>query len=116
MAESRSRSEDPGELLRDPAEELAVCGLEGVDLVRVDVELRDRFAGKPMALIGEGLVYYKDKFNDPAARVLDEKFWNPSAANVHRLGWHKAQLGDFADVIALTPNYLRGPDAKVKEI
>jgi tRNA threonylcarbamoyladenosine biosynthesis protein TsaB len=81
-------------------------------------EFLDRFAGcgKPIALIGEGLVYYKDKFNDPAVRILDEKLWNPSAANVHRLGWQKANLGGFADPLALAPNYLRGPDAKVKKI
>ena len=83
-------------------------------------EFLDRFAGCPgapgIALIGEGLVYYKDKFNDPAVRILDEKLWNPSAASVHLLGWQKAQLGQFEDPIRLTPNYLRGPDAKVKEM
>jgi tRNA threonylcarbamoyladenosine biosynthesis protein TsaB len=71
--------------------------------------------GAPIALAGEGLVYYKDKFADPAVRFIDEKYWNPTAANVHRLGWHKAQLGDFADAISLLPNYLRGPDVKVKQ-
>jgi tRNA threonylcarbamoyladenosine biosynthesis protein TsaB len=81
-------------------------------------EFLDRFAGeeKPIALIGEGLVYYKDKFANPNIRVLDETFWNPSAVNVHRLGWQKAQLGQFADPIRLTPNYLRGPDAKTKQV
>ena len=96
-----------------------------LDCLMTADEFLDRFAscGKPIALIGEGLVYYKDKFNDPAVRVLDEKFWNPSAANVHRLGWQKAcpsgrraRLGDFADPLTLTPNYLRGPDAKVKQV
>ena len=86
------------------------------DCLMTAEEFLDRFADKPMALIGEGLVYYKDKFNDPAARVLDEKLWNPSAANVHRLGWQKANLGGFADPLTLTPNYLRGPDAKIKKI
>jgi tRNA threonylcarbamoyladenosine biosynthesis protein TsaB len=71
---------------------------------------------KPIALIGEGLVYYKDKFNAPAVRVLDEKFWNPSAAKVHRLGWQMAGRGQFVDPIAITPNYLRGPDVKVKQV
>ncbi len=87
------------------------------DYLMTAEEFLDRFAGcgKPIALIGEGLVYYKDKFNDPAVRCLDEKFWNPSAANVHHLGWHKAQQGDFTDPLALTPNYLRGPDVKVKQ-
>jgi tRNA threonylcarbamoyladenosine biosynthesis protein TsaB len=86
-------------------------------------EFLDRFTNKPtcgersrtIALIGEGLVYYKNKFNDPAVRILDEKLWNPSAANIYRLGRQKAQLGQFADALALTPNYLRGPDAKPKQ-
>jgi tRNA threonylcarbamoyladenosine biosynthesis protein TsaB len=79
-------------------------------------EFLDRFADKPIALMGEGLVYYKDKFANPNIRFLDETLWNPSAANVHKLGWHKANLGDFADPLTLTPNYLRGPDAKTKQV
>ncbi len=65
--------------------------------------------GKPIALLGEGLVYYKDKFEDPAVRFLDEKFWNPTAANIHQLGWSMAKRGQFADVLTLAPNYLRRP-------
>ncbi len=81
-------------------------------------EFLDRFAGcgKPIALIGEGLVYYKDKFSDPAVRFLDEKYWNPSAANIHSLGWQMAQRGQFTDPLTLTPNYLRQPDVKFKQI
>ncbi|MFH1369935.1 MAG: tRNA (adenosine(37)-N6)-threonylcarbamoyltransferase complex dimerization subunit type 1 TsaB [Planctomycetota bacterium] len=79
-------------------------------------EFLNRFADKPIALIGEGLVFYKDRFTNPNVRILDEKFWNPSAANVHKLGWQKANLSDFADPLTLTPNYLRGPDAKIKQI
>jgi tRNA A37 threonylcarbamoyladenosine modification protein TsaB len=79
-------------------------------------EFLNRFADRPIALIGEGLVFYKDKFNNPAVRILDEKYWNPSASNVHRLGWQKAQRGEFADPLTLTPNYLRSPDVKVKQI
>jgi tRNA A37 threonylcarbamoyladenosine modification protein TsaB len=79
-------------------------------------EFLGRLTDKLIALIGEGLVYYKDQFNNTAVRVLDEKYWNPSAANVHRLGWQKARLSDFADPIALTPNYIRGPDVKLKQI
>ena len=74
-----------------------------------------QFSDKPIALIGEGLVFYKDKFAHKNISVLDEKFWNPSAANIHKLGWQKAQLGEFADPLTLTPNYIRGPDAIVKQ-
>jgi tRNA threonylcarbamoyl adenosine modification protein YeaZ len=76
----------------------------------------DRFTNQPISLIGEGLVFYKDKFAHKNIRVLDEKFWNPSAANIHLLGRHKAQLDEFADPLTLTPNYIRGPDVTVKQI
>ena len=79
-------------------------------------EFLARFTDKPIALTGEGLVFYKDKFAHKNIRVLDEKFWNPSAANVHKLGWHKAQNGEFADPLTLIPNYIRGPDVTVKQI
>jgi tRNA threonylcarbamoyladenosine biosynthesis protein TsaB len=73
------------------------------------------FADKPISLIGEGLVFYKDKFSGENIRVLDEKLWNPSAANVYKLGRELAQKGLFAEPLILTPNYIRGPDAIVKQ-
>jgi len=86
-------------------------------------EFLNRFKDKPIALIGEGLVFYKDKFSNaalrgvplggPEVRILDEKFWNPSAAGIFRLGLQKAQKNEFADPLTLIPNYLRGPDVKV---
>ena len=79
-------------------------------------EFLGRFTDKPVALIGEGLVYYKDKFNNPTVRVLDEKLWYPTAVSVHRLGFSKAQKGVFADPLTLTPNYLRAPDVKTSQI
>lgn len=87
-------------------------------------EFLARFTDKPtcgersrtIMLAGEGLVYYKDKFAHKDVSILDEKFWNPSAANVHKLGWHKAQNDEFADPLTLTPNYVRGPDVTVKRI
>jgi tRNA threonylcarbamoyladenosine biosynthesis protein TsaB len=74
-----------------------------------------QFSGKPITLAGEGLVFYKDKFAHKNVSVLDEKFWNPSAANIHKLGWELAMNGQFADPLTLTPNYIRGPDAIVKQ-
>jgi tRNA threonylcarbamoyladenosine biosynthesis protein TsaB len=83
------------------------------DCLMTAEEFLSRFTEKPIALIGEGLVFYKGKFAHKNVRVLDENFWNPSAAGVHKLGWDKARLGDFADPLILTPNYLRQPDVKV---
>jgi tRNA threonylcarbamoyladenosine biosynthesis protein TsaB len=75
-----------------------------------------QFSDKPIAIVGEGLVFYKDKFTHENIRVLDEKLWNPSAVNVHKLGWESAKNGQFAEPLTLIPNYIRGPDVTVKKI
>jgi tRNA threonylcarbamoyl adenosine modification protein YeaZ len=75
-----------------------------------------RFAvsDKPVALVGEGLVYHKEKFNSPHVQLLDERYWYPSAKNVVPLGLQKARENQFADPVLLLPNYLRTPDVKLK--
>ena len=85
------------------------------DCLMTAEEFLAQFTDKPIILAGEGLVFYKDKFAHKNIRVLDEKFWNPSAANIHLLGWQLANQGQFADPLTLTPNYVRGPDAIVKQ-
>ena len=65
---------------------------------------------KPIYLLGEGLVYYKDKFKAHGIEILDESFWYPKAANLHKLGWQLAQKGHFADPLTFTPNYVMRPD------
>jgi tRNA threonylcarbamoyladenosine biosynthesis protein TsaB len=93
------------------------------DCLMTAEEFVSRFTNQPtcgeqsrtISLIGEGLVFYKDKFTNPNASVLDEKFWNPSAVNVYKLGLESAKNGQFADPLTLTPNYIRGPDAIVKQ-
>jgi len=76
----------------------------------------DKFAGsaQPVWLLGDGLVYYKDKFKAGGIRFLDEKYWSPRAEKVHLLGWKKTLAGQFADALTLQPNYLRHPDVKTK--
>lgn len=69
---------------------------------------------KPISLLGEGLVYYKDKFKADSIRFLDEKYWTPRAEKVHLLGFKKALVGRFANPLTLTPTYLRQLDVKVK--
>ena len=80
-------------------------------------EFLEKFAGrdKPIWLLGEGLVYYKDKFKAEGVRFLDEKYWTPHAEKVHLLGWQKARANQFADPLTLTPLYLRKLDVKVKQ-
>jgi tRNA threonylcarbamoyladenosine biosynthesis protein TsaB len=76
------------------------------------------FAGwaKEIWLLGDGLVYYKDKFEAEGVRFFDEKHWSPRAAKVYVLGRQMATRGEFADPLTLVPNYLRRPDVKTKTV
>jgi tRNA threonylcarbamoyladenosine biosynthesis protein TsaB len=76
----------------------------------------EQFGGKgePIWLLGEGLVYYKDKFKAEGVFFLDERYWPPKAAKVHLLGWEKALANQFADPLTLQPTYLQRPDVKEK--
>ena len=86
------------------------------DCLMTAPQFLDQFAckEKPIWLLGEGLVYYKDKFKADGVYFLDEKFWTPQAEKVHLLGWKKAQANQFADPLTLQPTYLRRPDVKIK--
>ena len=70
---------------------------------------------KPIWLLGDGLLYYKDKFKTDSTRFLEQKYWSPRASKVHLLGWKKALANQFADPLTLTPNYLLRPDIKIKQ-
>jgi tRNA threonylcarbamoyladenosine biosynthesis protein TsaB len=69
---------------------------------------------RPVWLLGEGLVYHKDKFKADGIRFLNERYWNPRAEKVYMLGWQKALAGQFADPLTLQPTYLRRPDIGVR--
>ena len=72
------------------------------------------FKAEPIWLLGDGLLYYKDKFKADGVRFFEEKYWSPQAKKVHLLGWKMASTGQFADPLTLTPHYLRRPQAEVK--
>ncbi len=65
-------------------------------------------------LLGDGLLYYKDKFKADSTRFLEQKYWSPRASKVHLLGWKKTLTNQFEDPLTLTPNYLLRPDIKIK--
>ncbi len=71
-------------------------------------------ADQPVWLLGDGLVYYKDKFKADGVRFLDEQYWSPRAAKVHLLGYEMSLKGQFTDPLTLQPAYLRCPDVKIK--
>lgn len=69
---------------------------------------------KPIWLLGDGLLYHKDKFDADSVRFINEKYWSPRASKVLMLGWKKALAGNFENPLTLTPNYLLRPDIKIK--
>ncbi len=66
---------------------------------------------RPIYLLGEGLVYYKDRFHSEGIQITNSRYWYPHAQHLYRLGRNIALSGRFEDPVGLTPNYLRGPDA-----
>ncbi len=61
----------------------------------------------PIWLLGEGLVYYKDKFKAPGISFFDEHLWTPKASQVYKLGLQKSRATQFEDALQLQPIYLR---------
>lgn len=103
----------------DPADhESALQGWQKTcpDCLMTVEQFVDRFAdvSRPTGLLGEGLVYYKDKFETAGVEFFDESLWTPKAEKVHQLAWQMAQKDQFADPMKLTPAYLRQLDVKVK--
>ena len=86
------------------------------DSLMTPSQFHDMFAGKakPIWLLGDGLLYYKEKFQAGGVHFLDEKYWSPRAGKVLLLGRQMALKEQFADAMTLTPNYLRKPDVTVK--
>jgi tRNA A37 threonylcarbamoyladenosine modification protein TsaB len=69
-------------------------------------------AAEPVWLLGEGLVFYRKNFEAKGIEFVDEKFWQPSASQVHNLGYRLALAGKFADPLSLVPKYLQRPDIR----
>ena len=86
------------------------------DALMTAEEFLNKFARreKPIWLLGEGLVYYKDRFKADDIYFLDEVHWYPNASKLYHLGCQLALAGQFADPLTLTPIYLRKPDVTEK--
>ena len=102
---------------RIPASESARWRKTQDDCLMSTSEFLDRFSDErePLDLVGDGLLYHRDAFEGPGVRILDESYWSPHARQVHRLGNQKAQRGQFADPLSLTPLYLRGPQVTLRK-
>lgn len=62
-------------------------------------------------LLGEGLVYYSDRFKAPGVRILDEKYWQISPDGLYSIGQSMAENGLFTEAAEIVPIYLRQPEA-----
>jgi tRNA threonylcarbamoyladenosine biosynthesis protein TsaB len=69
---------------------------------------------RPLYLLGQGLSYHASELSGDGIIWLDQKYWQPRAANIHRCGWLRAHAGLFADPDQLVPIYLRRPEAVEK--
>jgi tRNA threonylcarbamoyladenosine biosynthesis protein TsaB len=87
------------------------------DAIMTSRQFMDRFANPsiPVGILGDGLLYHKDKFQADGIQVLDQAWWSPSAAAVYRLGLPKVLAGKFEDPLRLTPIYLLPPEVTVKK-
>ncbi len=88
------------------------------DCLMTSEQFLERFSNSQPAtgLLGEGLVYYADKFKAAGMEIIDEKYWWPQASHVHLLGWDKVTKGEFTDALELQPLYLRQPQLGVSRI
>ncbi len=86
------------------------------DCLMTSSQFCERFArgDKTLWLLGEGLLYYADDFKADQIALLDESCWYPHARNVYLSAREKAKRGEFAEALALTPHYIRGPEAVPK--
>lgn len=66
---------------------------------------------KHVAFLGEGLVYYAEKFQSPFSTILDEAYWPAKASGLFRIGTKMANQEQFADPKTLVPFYVRRPEA-----
>jgi hypothetical protein len=65
----------------------------------------------PIWLLGDGLLYYKDKFKADSTRFLEQKYWSPRASKVHL---QSRQHSIFRTEI-LEPASFKGPPARLEK-
>jgi tRNA threonylcarbamoyladenosine biosynthesis protein TsaB len=70
---------------------------------------------RPVYLIGEGIPFHQGAIADDAGILITpEESWRAKASVVAQLGWQMSQAGEFSDAQALTPTYIRRPEAEEK--
>ena len=87
------------------------------DCILTAQEIMEGFVAQqgPVSILGDALVYHKDKFLGGNTVIVDESLWSPRAGQVFILGQEKSKHGLFADPMTLEPFYLRGPQVTLKK-
>jgi len=64
------------------------------------------------AVLGEGVPYHRPAIESADRRILPESLYRPRAETVYRLGFDRAERGEFSDPRTLVPTYIRPPEAE----
>jgi len=64
------------------------------------------------AVLGEGVLYHRPAIVTSNRRILPESLYRPRAETVYRLGFARAERGDFSNPRRFVPTYIRPPDAE----
>ena len=67
---------------------------------------------QPVCVLGEGITYHREALACVAHTELPEALWPPRVETVLKLGYEKAQRGEFEQAAGLAPVYLRRPEAE----
>ena len=84
------------------------CLMTANDIIKEFADMND-----PVYLLGEGLHYYKDKFDVDGVEVVDDQYWMATAKKTYKVGYQMAQEKLFTDPAKLSPFYLRRLEAEV---
>jgi tRNA threonylcarbamoyladenosine biosynthesis protein TsaB len=70
---------------------------------------------RPVHLLGEGIPFHRKCLREDSSIVVTpDQNWRARASVVAKLGIEMAGRGEFADPLALTPIYIRRPEAEEK--
>jgi tRNA threonylcarbamoyladenosine biosynthesis protein TsaB len=64
------------------------------------------------AVLGEGVLYHRTAIEKSSRPILPESLYRPRAETVYRLGFERAERGEFSDRRNLVPTYIRPPEAE----
>lgn len=67
---------------------------------------------EPRFLLGQGIPFHAEALRSVPHECLPKSLWLPRVETVCRLGFERAQQGQFQDPSTLTPLYLRRPEAE----